>query len=286
MDISEEKACFNKNRKVGILFQPKIPAAVELAQKLAKVVADLGVSVWLCSAWEDEKAREQVDATRLIVCLGGDGTILRAARIATSGAIPILGVNLGRLGFMTELSADEALSRVPEFIEGGGWVEERAMLQAELVSKDTPPYHALNDVVIARGGRCRLIRVKTTIDGGLLTTYKCDGVIVATATGSTGYSLAAGGPILHPQAEEILIKPIAAHLSLATALVLPSDAMLELEVRTTHQATLSVDGQIEVPLSDGDVVRVKRSPRVTGLLRAQWPPQLYGTLMEKLARQE
>ena len=273
-------------KKVGILFQPKIAAAEDLARQLAKVVGDLGVAVWVCSAWEEDRAREQAGETELVISLGGDGTILRAARVASPLSIPILGVNLGRLGFMTELRPDDALSRVPAFVKGEGWGEERAMLQAELVSSDMPPFHALNDVVVGRGERCRLIRVKAIADGELVTTYKCDGLILATATGSTGYSLAAGGPMLHPLAREILLQPIAAHLSLGTALVLPSEATVELEVRTTHQATLSIDGQIEVPLSDGAVVRVKRSPHITRLMRTQRSTLFYETLMQKLEKRE
>ena len=273
-------------KKVGILFQPKIATAEDLARQLAKVVGDLGVAVWVCSAWEEDRAREQAGETELVISLGGDGTILRAARVASPLSIPILGVNLGRLGFMTELRPDDALSRVPAFVKGEGWGEERAMLQAELVSSNMPPFHALNDVVVGRGERCRLIRVKAIADGELVTTYKCDGLILATATGSTGYSLAAGGPMLHPLAREILLQPIAAHLSLGTALVLPSEATVELEVRTTHQATLSIDGQIEVPLSDGAVVRVKRSPHITRLMRTQRSTLFYETLMQKLEKRE
>jgi len=282
----KKKECQNRNKKIGILFQPKTSAAVTLAKELAKVVEGMGAPVWLCSAWEEEKACAQVDGTRFIVCLGGDGTILRAARIASPAGVPIVGVNLGRVGFMTEITADDALSRVPAFVEGEGWVEERAMLQAELVSANTPPYHALNDAVVGRGERCRLIRVKTTVNDEPLTTYKCDGVIIATATGSTGYALAAGGPILHPQSEEIVMKPIAAHLSQSTALVLPADATVKLQVSTTHKATLSIDGQIEVPLSDGDAVRVRRSPYVTRLLKSQWPAAFYDTLVQKLEKRE
>ncbi|MGB2856318.1 MAG: NAD(+)/NADH kinase, partial [Dehalococcoidia bacterium] len=167
-------------KKVGILFQPKIATAEDLARQLAKVVGDLGVAVWVCSAWEEDRAREQAGETELVISLGGDGTILRAARVASPLSIPILGVNLGRLGFMTELRPDDALSRVPAFVKGEGWGEERAMLQAELVSSDMPPFHALNDVGVGRGERCRLIRVKATVDGELVTTYKCDGLILAT----------------------------------------------------------------------------------------------------------
>lgn len=279
-----DRTCSNK--KIGIMFQPKASAAGTLAEQLARVVGGMGASVWICSAWEEDEACEQIDGTRFVICLGGDGTILRTARIASPRGIPILGVNLGRLGFMTELGAEDALAKVPAFVEGGGWVEERTMLQAEIASANVAPLHALNDVVVGRGERCRLIRIKATVDGELLTTYKCDGLILATATGSTGYSLAAGGPILHPQAEEMLMKPIAAHLSLATALVLPAEAVVELEVNTTHRATLSVDGQIEVPLSDGDVVKVKRSPYVTKMLRAEEPSTFYSTLMPKLEKRE
>jgi len=273
-------------KTIGILFQPKIKAAGDLARQLTKVVEELGFAVWTCSAWEEERAQSLLDGTKFVVCLGGDGTILRAARVASPLGIPILGVNLGWLGFMTEVGAQEALSRVPAFVGGEGWVEERAMLQAQVASSDGAPYHALNDAVVARGARCRLIRVRTTVDGQPLTTYKCDGVIVATATGSTGYSLAAGGPVLHPHAEEMLIKPIAPHLGTPTAFVLPSDSVVELEVHTTHQATLSIDGQVEVPLKDGDVVQAKRSPYVTRLIRSEWPGSFYGTLMHKLSRPE
>ncbi len=273
-------------KKVGILFQPKIQAARDLAQQLARVVGDLDVAVWICSSWEEDRAKEQAGETELIICLGGDGTILRAARIANPQSIPILGVNLGRVGFMTELRAEDALSRVPAFIKGEGWLEERSMLQAELVSADTPPFHALNDVVVGRGERCRLIRVTATVDGELLATYRCDGVILATATGSTGYSLAAGGPILHPLAREILLQPIAAHLSSGTAMVLPSDTEVKLEVSTTHAARLSIDGQVEVPLSDGAVVKVGRSPYVTRLLRSDRPTSFYETLMQRLGKRE
>jgi NAD+ kinase len=273
-------------KKVGILFQPKIQASGDLAGELEKVVKDLGATAWVCSSWDEERATEFIDGTELLICLGGDGTMLRAARIVNQSSVPILGVNLGRIGFMTELSAEEALGQVPALIEGDGWIEERAMLAAELVSADSSPLYALNDVLVARGERCRLIRIKTSVDGEFVTTYKCDGVIVATATGSTGYSLAAGGPILHPNAHEILVKPIAAHLSSNAAMVLPSDSTIELEVNTTHDARLSLDGQIETPLDDGSVIRVRRSPYVTRLIRIKRPALFYGTLMQRLEKRE
>jgi NAD+ kinase len=154
------------------------------------------------------------------------------------------------------------------------------MLQAELAGKK--PYYALNDILIGRGAVSRVIYVETTIDGVPLTTHKADGVIIATATGSTGYSMAAGGPILYPQAREIILNPISPHLTFANAVVLPPTAIVELKVRTDHQAMLSIDGQINLALESGDIIRVSISPHVARFLRAQPPTFFYSTLMERL----
>jgi NAD+ kinase len=267
-------------KKVGILYHPKIAAAGALAEELAGFLPSLDASCWLCSAWEEERARTQIEGTELILSIGGDGTILRAARAVVPGSIPIVGINLGRLGFMTELSAGEARDKLPAFLAGEGWIDERAMLQAELASKG--PFYALNDVVLGRGAISRVIYVEATIDGAPLTTYKADGVILATATGSTGYSLAAGGPILYPQAREIILNPISPHPTFANALVLPPTAIVELRVRTDHQAMLSIDGQIDLALESGDTIRVRLSPHVARFLRAQPLTFFYSTLMERL----
>jgi len=272
--------------KIGILFNPKLDRAEALAGELTKALTDAGASAWYCSSWEGDKAREQVLSTgsELLVCLGGDGTILRAARIAASRPTLIIGMNLGRLGFMTELSVDEAFERIPDFLAGEGWVDERTMLQVKLDSPDANPHHVLNDVVLARGSRCRVIHIKAMVDGQPLTSYRCDGVIVSTATGSTGYSLASGGPILYPQAVEMLLQPIAPHLRLASGLVLPPEAVVELELtRADQEAILSLDGQVEFPAKAGDVVRVERSPYVTRLLRFQPAASFYGTLIDRLS---
>ncbi|KPJ52842.1 MAG: hypothetical protein AMJ37_02220 [Dehalococcoidia bacterium DG_18] len=267
-------------KRVGILYHPKITAAGALAEELAGFLPSLNAAVWLCSAWDEEGARAQLEGTELILSVGGDGTILRAARSVAPQSIPIVGINLGRLGFMTELSAEEARDRLPALLAGEGWVDERAMLQAELAGKQ--PFQALNDVVLGRGAISRVIYVETTIDGTPLTTYKADGVILATATGSTGYSLAAGGPILYPQSREILLNPISSHLTFANAVVLPPTAIVELKVRTDHQAMLSIDGQIDLALKSGDTVRVSLSPHVARFLRVQPLNFFYSILMERL----
>jgi len=267
-------------KKVGILYHPKIAAAGALAEELASFLPSLKTSVWLCSAWEEEKVKTQVEGTELILSVGGDGTILRAARAVVPRAIPIVGINLGKLGFMTELSADEAQEKIPAFLAGEGWIDERAMLQAELEGK--APFHALNDVVVGRGAISRVVWVDVTIDGAPLTTYKADGVIVATATGSTGYSLAAAGPILYPSSKDILLNPVSPHPIYANPTLVPPTATVELKVHTDYQAMLSIDGQIDIELKSGDAILVRLSPHVTRFLRAQPPTFFYSSLMERL----
>jgi NAD+ kinase len=272
-------------KKVGILYHPMIEAARTLAEGLKDFLSARGVSVWLCSAWEGEQARALVDDIDLILTIGGDGTILRAAQVAIPGQIPITGVNLGKLGFMTELSAGEAKDRLPALLAGEGWLDDRAMLEAELGATESEPsrtFYALNDVVVARGAVARVVYIEASIDGQPLTTYKADGVIVATATGSTGYSLAAGGPILHPQAKEFLLLPILPHLSPAYPLVLPATAVVRLRLTTAHQATLSIDGHINLPLSSGAVITIKHSPNTGRFLRIHPEAAFYSSLEQKL----
>ena len=270
-------------KRVGIIYHPKI--AKNLAEEISQLLLSLKASFWLCSAWEEEKIKGQVPGTDLALSIGGDGTILRVARAIIPLGIPILGVNLGKLGFMSELKADEVRNKLPALLGGEGWIDERAMLEAEtLPSKKgiNAHFHALNDVMVGRGAIPRIVYVKVTINGGKLTTFKADGVIASTATGSTGYSLAIGGPILYPQSKDILLKPISAHLTMAHALVLPSQATIELEVHADYDALLSIDGQVNLPLSDGDKVKVKSSPYLTRFLRIYPPVSFYSTLEEKL----
>ena len=274
-------------KRVGIVYHPLNEGALVLAQKLTEFLDTSGVSSWLCSAWEGQQVREQVAGTELILTIGGDGTILRAAQAVVPGLTPITGINLGKLGFMTELSADEAVERLPALLAGDGWIDERAMLETELLPTDQEhksarTFYALNDVVLARGAIARTVYVEASIDGEPLTTYKADGVIVATATGSTGYSLAAGGPILHPQAKEFLLLPILPHLSSAYTVVLPSTAVVKLRISTSHQATLSIDGHVNLPLSSGAVVTIKHSSNRARFLRIHPEASFYSSLEERL----
>ncbi len=265
-------------KRVGILYHPMIETAYNLAKELQEFLGARNTSVWLCSAWEREKAKAQVNDSDLILSVGGDGTILRAAQAVVPGVTPITGINLGKLGFMTELTADEALDKLHALLSGEGWIDERAMLEAQLPGQT---FYALNDVVVTRGAIARIVYIEASIDGEQLTTYKADGVIVATATGSSAYSLSAGGPILHPQAKEFVLLPIMPHLSSAYALVLPSTAVVELCITTAHEATLSVDGHINLPLSSGASISVRLSANKARFLRIH-PETFYGSLEQRL----
>jgi NAD+ kinase len=265
-------------KRIGILYHPLREKARDLSQKLEESLSSRGIASWRCSAWDEDKAKPQVAGTELILSIGGDGTILHSARIVASLSVPILGINLGRLGFITEIDGDEVLSHLPGLLEGKGWIEERAMLEAEISGRS---FQALNDVVL-HSVAVRLVNIEARIDGTTITTYRADGIIVATATGSTSYSLASGGPILHPQSREIVLQPISCHLGLSHALVLPSQSIVDLKVGQGEEVLLSTDGQVELPFSDGQNVRVKLSPHTARFLRIHEPPYFYSSLWQKL----
>jgi len=271
-------------KKIGILYHPKVEATRKKAGELEAFLKGRGLSVWVCSAWERDKARGSLDGTDLVITVGGDGTILRAVQVVIPGKTPVAGINLGKLGFMTEFDAEDALEKLPALIDSKGWIDERAMIEVEVAASEGEPriFHALNDAVVARGEIARLIRVDASVDGRRLTTYKTDGVIVATATGSTGYALAARGPILYPQSRDFMLVPVAPHLSSAYTLVLPETAELKLQLNTYHAATLSVDGHINLSLSNGDTVIIRRSPHVARFLRIRPGESFYSSLEDKL----
>ncbi|MFC2072534.1 NAD(+)/NADH kinase [Chloroflexota bacterium] len=270
-------------KRVGILYHPMKEAAYALAKKLEEFLGSRSLSVWLCSAWEGETAKAQVKGTDLILSIGGDGTILRTAQAVLPGPTPIT----GKLGFMTELNVEEVTEKLPTLLAGEGWIDERSLLEVELAPTDDEHelprmFYALNDVVAARGAVAQVIYVEASIDGELLTTYKADGVIVATATGSTGYALAAGGPILNPQAKESLLLPILPHLSSAYTMVLPPTTTVKLHISTTHPATLGIDGHINLPLSSGAIITVKHSSNTVRFLRIPPEVSFYGSLEQRL----
>jgi NAD+ kinase len=271
-------------KRFGLLHHPKIAESKRLAQETDAGLQALGATVWRASAWDEAEVLRQAPESDVLITFGGDGTIVRTARITASHDLPILGVNLGRLGFLAELQPSEVSDRLGALVNGEYWLEERMMLHADLRRGQgvVGSFEALNDVVVSRGSIARVIRVDTHIDSQFLTTYVADGVIVATPTGSTAYSLAAGGPIVDPHVSSMLLTPIVPHLTVAATLVLPATAQVRLEVSAEHGATLTVDGQVDLPLTNGDAVTVAASQNVCRFVRMGEPDYSYRTLLQRL----
>ena len=283
-------------KRIGILYHPKLEAAQEAANEVAEALTGRGVSTWICSAWDDEGARALIQSTDILIGFGGDGTIVRAVRAAIPLKVPVLGVNFGRLGFMAELRPAEIMEHIQQLTGAHYRVEERTLLEAcrypaSPTSRplEVPPAQwdgdycpALNDVVVGRGAPGRPIYVDVEIDGEAVTTYRADAVIVATATGSTGYSFSAGGPVLHPTAKSMVLTPVSPHVALSNSLVLPYTSVVRLTVHSDHQAVLSLDGQVEYTLEDGDSVVVRKSQHMAHFVRMKDKPMFFGSLMERL----
>lgn len=268
-------------RKVGVFIAPRWSGAKQLLERLCAALGKEVDEVWQTSSWDDAAAQERIVGTDLIVCLGGDGSMLWAARAVVPHAVPILGVNMGRLGFLAEIGPRELMDRLPRVLKGEGRMEERAMLQARVPAWGQT-FQALNDVVVGRSLAGRPVYLDVSVDGCRLALYRCDAVIVATATGSSGYSLSAGGPILHPESRDMVLTPVAPHLAPARALVLPQDAVVDLVVSTEEGATVSIDGQVNRELQSGDTVSICRSPHVARFLRLSEPSDHYRILAERL----
>ncbi len=278
-------------RNVGILHHPRKPESLPLAEEMAQFIYGNGGTAWLDSAWNESGITDRLQAQPrldMLITLGGDGTILRAARTGAQHSTPILGVKMGRLGFLAEVEPDNWREPLASIMDGDYWIERRMMLDACLrrsgvqSGEQDEHFQALNEVVVSRGRLARIVRVATWIDGDYLTSYAADGVIVCTPTGSTGYGLAAGGPILPPELRNIVVVPIAAHLSLDRAVVLAEGSTVRLEVSADHQVILSVDGQFDVEVHTGDTVEVNASASSARFVRVRSPAYFYRTLMQRL----
>jgi len=223
--------------------------------------------------------------TDLLICIGGDGTVLWAARAAVPYPVPIVSINKGQLGFLSELSPIDAPTSIQEILDGSGTIEERAMVECTmppLAGYPDVPAIGLNDMVVGRAAPGRPVYLSISVDGEHLARVRADGIIVATATGSTAYNLSAGGPVLMPLSRQLLLTPVAPHLSRMRTVVLPPEAMVAIQVETDHQAIISVDGQLDRPLSSGCVVEVRISKHVARFVRFGPPSEFFHKLAEHL----
>ncbi len=271
-------------RRVAVLHHPKVQAARDMAEAMCDLLRVLEVPMRIGSVWDTAAVEALLPTVDVCLVLGGDGSMLRVARLAAPRGVPVLGVNLGKLGFLAELEPADALRRLPGILAGNYWLEERIMITAELhrAGKPVISLDCLNEVVVARRDLARVVRVQASIDGHVLTTYTADGVLVATPTGSTAYALAAGGPILHPEVRNLVLVPISAHLSMRSPLVLPATTEVRLRVFTDREAGASFDGQSDELLLSNDEVVVRMGRHLACFVRAQERSYFYHTLVHKL----
>jgi NAD+ kinase len=277
-------------KKVGFIVNDTIASAIEQADRVGRLLTSRGVHVVQSHSASPDRSVDwsRDDHIDLIFTFGGDGTILRAARTAAPLSVPLVGVNLGRVGFLTELNPWQVAEKLPALLDGEYWVENRAMLQAELWrgTEKVGTFLALNDIVASRAALSRVVNCVLTVNGARVTTFVADGVIVATPTGSTAYSMAAGGPIMHPELRSIVVTPIAPYLTVIRSLVLPDDNLIELHIDTDDESFLTVDGQAHVALMDGDRIAVTIAPFPCQFARVQDRAYFSSTLVNRLRRAE
>ena len=246
--------------RIGFAWNPYNPRAPELLERGSAWCVEPGVATWDAPGDARERIAAELDSTDLVCVLGGDGTFLRTARAIGGSGVPTLGINLGRVGFLAKVESDGLEHALDQFAAGDYTLEDRFRIAANLVRVDgsSETHECLNEVVVARGSRVRMIRLEVEVAASHLATYVADAVVVATPTGSTAYSFSAGGSILDPRLRNMVITPVAAYLSPLHSVVAGDEHEIRLTLREAHDgALLSVDGQLDLPMAIGDRVEVR-----------------------------
>ncbi|MCC7207133.1 MAG: NAD(+)/NADH kinase [Anaerolineae bacterium] len=273
-------------KRAGILGHPLRPDTGAVCSDVAHSLRARGVEAWCEAVWDAASIAARVADSDLIVAIGGDGAMLRAARVCARAGVPVLGINAGHLGFLTETSLAEWETALDGLLAGDYWTEERMMITAEAWRGETRlcVEDALNDVVVGRGLAAKAILLEMYIDGGWTTDYNADGLIIATPTGSTAYALAVGGPILPPTLGNILVVPVAPHLSLDRPLVLDEGATVEIVVSDllASDAVLTVDGETLTELHSGDEIVVSASKLTSRFIRLRDRNYFYRSLLDRM----
>jgi NAD+ kinase len=268
--------------RIAVLAHHQIPMALEEAAQVTRYLEDRDVKS-VDGGLDDEDLRQRVrdEEFDLVVVLGGDGTVLRTCQLCAPYGIPILAINMGSFGFLIEVSQDAWREYLDQLIRGDYWFEKRMMLNTQIWrdEKCISTWDVLNDTVIARGREMRPLLLSASLDGQAVTTYVADALIVSTPTGSTAYALAAGGPILPPELRNILLMPVAPHLSIDRAIVLAEGSTVGVTVLSDREAVASGDGQTPTNLLEGDIVEVRASEFTAKFVRFQEAGYFYRNLV-------
>lgn len=268
--------------RIAVLAHPLVDGSLEKAAEVAEYLsahvenADYGYL-------SDDDLRQRVERQEysLVITLGGDGTVLRAGHLCAPVRVPILPINMGSFGFLIEVSLENWEANLKRMLAGDYWIEDRMMLCTKVWRGESciARWDVLNEAAIARGETLRPVHLSASLDGEAVTVYVADALIVATPTGSTAYALAAGGPILPPTLRNILLLPVAPHLSIDRAIVLAQGSKVTVEVLSDYGSVISPDGQASMPLDQGDRVEVYASEFATSLVRFQEGGYFYKNLV-------
>lgn len=279
-----------KNLKtIGVLAHPYRSNTAPIAEKVADSLRSHGINVWVRTAWTTDNVRPNVEGSDLVIAIGGDGAMLRAARLCAPFQVPLLGMNAGKVGFLTEVSPETWQESELRLLEGDYWIENRMMLQCEIWDDHHQNCKsiedALNDVVIGRGAIARSVYLDTYVNNIWATTYNADALIIATPTGSTAYALAVGGPLLPPKLRNLLMVPVAPHLSMERAILVAGDDVVKVVVAPRGfdpEVVVTVDGEMVASLGVNDYIIVKASERVSSFVRMREQGYFFRSILDRL----
>ena len=256
--------------RIGFAYNPTSEAAVELRERAEGWCRMHGIEHWASQAQDFDVLCRELATTDFLLVLGGDGTLLRAARAVIQVDVPLLGVNLGKIGFLSKVEAGELEAVLVKLSTGDYTIDPRMALEARILKAgredDAAIHHALNDVVVARGALARVTRLDVAIGPTHVATFIADGLVVSSPTGSTGYSFSAGGPIVAPDSRNLIVTPIAAYLSTVRSVVVGPDQVIRCRIVDATEAIVSIDGREDLPAAVGDIVEVRALARPVRLL--------------------
>ncbi len=277
-------------KRIAVTWHPQLPDARLEAIKIVEEINRISAAQTEARSWSlyDNEFRTTLEAEPfdLVITLGGDGTMLRASKLCAPFQVPVCGINMGSFGFMMEIQKDQWQRRLPDLLRGSWRIEKRMMLKVTLERKEKQnlEWEVLNDAVIGHGSQLRPLRIHVDVSGNYLADYVADGLIVSTATGSTAYAMAAGGPILKPEMRNILVIPVAPHLSLDRAIILDPDDVVEIQASSNHETIFSPDGAKGMSILETDRLLISASEHSAHYVRMEGEGFFYKNFIQYMQR--